>query len=164
MNTEAEIEAKFWKALGHDRVAMLGLAGVDEGQSQPMSAQLLEEHQEHGGPIWFFTSRDTDLARALGSSNHAQLHFSSKGHDLFAAVHGELTPTDDRAMVERLWNRFVAAWFEGKDDPKLLLLRFDADHAHIWLNENSAFAGIRILLGRDPKKDYQRKVADVNLR
>ena len=57
-----------------------------------------------------------------------------------------------------------AAWFEGKDDPKLLLLRFDADHAHIWLNENSAFAGIRIMLGRDPKKDYQRKVADVNLR
>jgi hypothetical protein len=26
------------------------------------------------------------------------------------------------------------------------------------------FAGIRILLGRDPKQDYQSKVADVNLR
>ena len=164
MKTEAEIETKFWKALGDDRVTMLGLAGIEEGQSQPMSAQLLEEHQEHGGPIWFFTSKETDLARALGQANPAQLHFSSKGHDLFAAVHGELTAVDDRAMVDRLWNRFVAAWFEGKDDPKLLLLRFDADHAHIWLNENSALAGMRILLGRDPKKDYQRKVADVNLR
>lgn len=164
MTTEAEIETKFWKALGNDRVAMLGLAGIDEGQSQPMSAQLLEEHHERGGPIWFFTSKETDLARALGQGHQAQLHFSSKGHDLFAAVHGELTPVADRAIVDRLWNRFIAAWFEGKDDPKLLLLRFDADRAHIWLSENSTLAGMRILLGRDPKKDYQRKVADVNLR
>ena len=164
MNSEAEIETKFWKALGDDRVAMLGLAGIDAGQSQPMSAQLLEEHQEHGGPIWFFTSKDTDLARALGQGQQAQLHFSSKGHELFAAVHGELAAVDDRAIVDRLWNRFIAAWFEGKEDPKLLLLRFDPDHAQIWLNENSALAGIRIVLGRDPKKDYQRKVADVDLR
>ena len=28
-------------------------------------------------------------------------------------------------MIDRLWNPFVAAWFEGKDDPKLQLLRFD---------------------------------------
>lgn len=164
MNTDAEIEAKFWKALKSDRVGMLGLTGVEEGHSQPMSAQLLEEHEERGGPIWFFTSKDTDLARAVGPTHHALLHFSSKGHDLFAAVHGVLTPVDDRAIIDRLWNRFVAAWFEGgKDDPKLHLLRFDAQSAQIWLNEHSLFAGIRILLGRDPKQDYQRKVAEVRL-
>lgn len=165
MSTEAEIEAKFWKALKGDRVAMLGLSGVEEGHSQPMTAQLLEEHEEHGGPIWFFTSKDTELARTLGESHRAQIHFSSKGHELFAAVHGVLTPNNDRAVIDALWNRFVAAWFEGgKDDPKLLLLRFDPDRAQVWLNENSVFAGMALLLGRDPKKEYQRKVADVNLR
>ncbi len=164
-NHEAEIEAKFWKALKGDRVAMLGLVGVEEGHGQPMSAQLLEEHQEHGGPIWFFTSKDTDLARALGESHRANLHFASKGHELFAAVHGTLAPFNDRATIDRLWNKFVAAWFPGgKDDPKLQLLRFDPDRAQVWLNENSALAGIRILLGRDPKQDYRGKVADVNLR
>ena len=36
----------------------------------------------------------------------------------------------DRAAIDRLWNRFVAAWFEkGKDDPKLALLRFDPERA-----------------------------------
>ena len=165
MNTEAEIEVKFWKALKGDRVTMLGLAGVEEGHSQPMSALLLEEHEENGGPVWFFTSKDTDLARTLGESHRAQLHFSSKGHELFAAVHGILTPHNDRAVIDRLWNKFIAAWFEGgKDDPKLLLLRFDPDRAQVWLNENSALAGIRLLLGRDPKQDYRDKVADVNLR
>lgn len=165
MNTEAEIEAKFWKSLKGDRVAMLGLVGVEEGHSQPMSAQLLEEHQQSGGPIWFFTSKDTDFARSLGESHRAQLHFASRDHELFAAVSGTLAPFEDRATIDRLWNKWVAAWFEGgKDDPKLLLLRLDPEHAQIWLNENSVFAGIRILLGRDPKQDYQRKVADVDLR
>ena len=164
-NVETEIEAKFWKALKGDRVAMLGLVGVEEGHAQPMSAQLLEEHQEHGGPIWFFTSKDTDLARTLGESHRAHIHFASKGHELFASVHGTLWSDNDRATIDRLWNRFVAAWFPGgKDDPKLLLLRFDPDRAQVWLNENSVFAGIAILLGRDPKQQYRRKVADVNLR
>ena len=92
------------------------------------------------------------------------LHFSSKGHDLFASVHGELIADNDRATIDRLWNRFVAAWFEGgKDDPKLQLLRFEPDDAQIWLNENSLLAGVKILLGRDPKQEYQDKVADVRL-
>ncbi len=164
MSNEADLEKEFWKALKKDRVAMLGLVGVEEGQSQPMSAQLLEEHEERGGPIWFFTAKDTDLVESLGAGQRAHLHFSSKGHDLFAAVHGDLVPSNDRATIDRLWNRFVAAWFEGgKDDPKLQLLRFDADRAQVWLNENSALAGVRLLLGRDPKKDYQDKVADVRL-
>jgi general stress protein 26 len=165
MDTEAEIERKFWKALKSDRVAMLGLIGVEEGHSQPMSAQLLDEHEESAAPIWFFTSKDTELAGAIGATHRALLHFSAKGHDLFAAVHGVVSPFHDRATIDRLWNPFVAAWFEGgKDDPKLLLLRFDPERAQIWLNENSLFAGVAILLGRDPKQQYQRKVADVRMR
>ena len=64
----------------------------------------------------------------------------------------------DRANIDRLWNPFVAAWFEGgKTDPKLLLLRFDPREAQIWLNENSLFAGVKLLLGTDPKDDYAGK-------
>ena|SRR5688572_10269670 len=164
MNTEAEIEAKFWKALKGDRTVMLGLAGVEDGHSQPMTAQLLEEHEYTGGPVWFFTSSETDLFRAVGTSHRAVLHFSSKGHELFAAVDGEVMPVSDRTIIDRLWNKFVAAWFEGgKDDPKLRLLRFDGDRAQVWLNENSALAGVKLLLGRDPKQEYQGKVADVRL-
>ena len=71
----------------------------------------------------------------------------------------------DRAVIDRLWNRFVAAWFEGgKDDPKLALLRFDAERAEIWLDESSLLAGIELLFGGDPKQDYSDKVAEVDLR
>jgi general stress protein 26 len=139
---------------------MLGLDGVDEGHAQPMTAQLDGESRS----IYFFTSKDTDLAAALQGSHAAFGHFASKHHDLFAAIHGELVIDNDRATIDRLWNRFVAAWYEGgKEDPKLLLLRLDADRAQVWLNESSLLAGVKIMLGRDPKQDYKDKVAEIRL-
>ncbi|MEO8065029.1 MAG: pyridoxamine 5'-phosphate oxidase family protein [Pseudomonadota bacterium] len=163
MNSEAEIEAKFWKTLKGDRVGMLALTGVEEGHSQPMTAQVLHE-EDILGPIFFFTSKETDLVRGMGESHRAALHFSAKGHDLFASVHGELSLYNDRAAIDQLWNKFVAAWFEGgKDDPKLQLVRLDPDRAQVWLNENSAMAAVKLLLGRDPKQEYAGKTADVRV-
>ena len=163
MSNEAELTTKLWKALKSDMTVMLGLAGVEEGHSQPMTAQL--DDDEAGGPIWFFTATDTDLVKALGERHRAIAHFASKGHDLFASLHGELVLDNDRATIDRLWNRFVAAWFEGgKDDPKLQLLRFEPEQGQVWLNEHSLMAGVKLLLGRDPKAEYRDKVGDVQLR
>ena len=70
----------------------------------------------------------------------------------------------DRATVDRLWNKWTEAWFEGgKDDPKVRLIRFDLEHAMIWLNESSLTAGMKTLFGVDPKKDYKDKIAEVRL-
>jgi general stress protein 26 len=80
-------------------------------------------------------------------------------------VHGSLQLDNDRRNIDRLWNRFVAAWFEGgKDDPKLALLRLDAERAEIWLDGSSLVAGIKMLLGVDPKESYKDQVAKVALR
>lgn len=161
MTNETEMEEKFWKALRSDMTVMLGLTDVEDGHSRPMTAQFEEEE---GGPIWFFTAKNTDLVKALGEGRRGILHFASKGHDLFATVHGEITPDNDRATIDRLWNRFVAAWYEGgKDDPYLQLIRFEPEMAQVWLNEHSLLAGVKLLLGRDPKRDYRDKVAQVRL-
>lgn len=161
MHTPKELEAKFWKALSSDMTMMLGLAGGEDGHSRPMTAQVEEGSQT----IWFFTSKDNALVQALASGHNGRsiAAFVAKGHDLFAAIHGTLSQDDDSAVIDRLWNRFVAAWYEGKNDPKLALLRLDAERAEIWLNESSMLAGVKILLGADPKKSYQDNVAKVDL-
>jgi general stress protein 26 len=115
------------------------------------------------GPIWFFTSRSNGVVEHLGSSRRAIAAFSAKGHELFASIHGSLAVDQDRAVIDRLWNPFIAAWYEGKDDPKLVLLRFDPEHAEVWLNESSMLAGVKMLFGKDPKEDYKDKVGDVDL-
>ena len=159
MSTPQELEQKFWKALKSDRTLMLGLDGVEDGHSRPMTAQAEDERS----PIWFFTSRDNAMVRHLDQGHRAIAAFSSKDHELFASIKGNLRVDTDRAVVDRLWNPFVAAWYEGKDDPKLVLLRLDAEHAEIWLNASSLLAGVKMLLGVDPKQDYKDKVANVDL-
>lgn len=161
MATAQELEAKFWQALGSDRTMMLGLDGVEDGHARPMTAQAEDDR----GPIWFFTSQDNGLVRVLaaGQGRRAIATFASKGHDLFATVHGSLSVDTDRAVVDRLWNRFVAAWYEGKDDPKLALLRLDTEKAEVWIDASSMVAGVKMLIGIDPKKDYKDKVGQVSL-
>jgi general stress protein 26 len=160
MPTAAELEAKLWKALKSDMTIMLGLDGDDDAHPRPMTAQL----EDDKGPIWFFTSTESELVQQLNGGSDAIATFTSKGHDLFATLHGKLYLDNDRAVIDRLWNRFVAAWFDkGKDDPKLALLRFDPDQAEIWLDASSIVAGIKMLLGVDPKKEYRDHVAKVAL-
>ena len=161
MPSPHELEARFWKALKSDMTMMVGVDGQEDGHARPMTAQLDGDR----GPIWFFTSKDSTLAKLTDAGDRAIATFTSKGHDLFATVHGTLAVDNDRAVIDRLWNRFVAAWYEGgKDDPKLLLMRLDAEQAEIWLDGSSLIAGIKMLMGSDPKEDYKASVATVNLK
>ena len=160
-HTTHDIEEKFWKALESDRTIMLGIDGAEDGHARPMTAQV----EDRRSPIWFFTSKDNALVTMLGHHSRATAAFSSKGHDVFASIHGTLSVSNDRAVIDRLWNRWVAAWFEGgKDDPKLALLRLDAESAEVWIDASSVMAGVKLMLGMDPKKEYKDKVAEVDLR
>lgn len=162
MTTPHDLEKALWKGIESDRTVMLGLDAGPDHHMRPMTAQI----EDGRGPIWFFTAADNGIVQALaGSRARARAAYVAKGHGLFACVDGFIQVDNDRATIDRLWNAFVAAWYEGgKDDPKLRLLRFDAEHAHVWENESSVLAGIKLLFGVDPKKDYADKVAEVDLR
>ncbi len=160
MASEAEIKAKFWKALKSDRTMFLGMAEGEDGHARPMTAQT---EDDKGGPIWFFTSIDNNLVERIGTGARAMAHFVSKEHDVWATLHGTLSTTQDRAMIDRLWNPYVAAWYSGRDDPDICLIRLDPEEAEIWIDASSIVAGIKMLIGIDPKKDYKGKVAEVSL-
>ncbi len=166
MSNVQEIREKFWKALKSDMTMFVGLAEGEDGHARPMTAQLdgdLFDGHNYSGPIWFFTSTDSHLYQQIGVGKRAMAHFASKGHDVWATLHGQLNRSQDAAVIDRLWNRFVAAWYDGKDDPKIALIRLDPENAEIWIDASSIVAGIKMLMGIDPKKDYGDKVAKVAL-
>ena len=161
MTTQKELEKKLWSDLKSDRTIMLALADGQGGDAQPMTVIF---EKDTPGPCWIFSSSDVDLVKQLGATpKPATAQFVAKGHSLFATLRGQLQVHNDRAMIDRLWNSFIAAWYDGKDDPKLRLLRLDLEHAHVWLNENSLLAGVKMMLGSDPKKEYKDKTADLKL-
>jgi len=161
MPTPKELEDKFWKALADDKIVMLGLHGVAEGHTRPMTAML----DTMPGPLWFFASTDGALIHQLEQGHRAVVTFTARSHELFATIHGALSVEVNGAMIDRFWNSFVAAWYEhGRDDPKIVLLRLDPEQAEIWENASSLIASLRVLMGGNVRRDYRDKVATVNLR
>lgn len=131
--TAAEAEAAFWKHLKSSNTGMLGLDQPGY-HAQPMTAF----REEETGTIWFFTRDDTDLAKdaSLAGGQSAMFSYGSKDQNVWACIHGQLSVRHDREKIDRYWNPVLAAWYpEGKDDPHLTLLRFDANDGRIWVNE-----------------------------
>jgi len=162
MADDREIEEKFWKALKDSPFIMLGVEGEREGATQPMTA-VFEDQDCEAGVLWIFTAKDHDLTRAMGQSNRGMASYASKGHDLFASLRGNLQIVDDGATVDRLWNPIIAEWYDGKNDPKLALVRFDVADAKIWLADAGGFLkpAWNKLLGRKPEAGMKDKVAEV---
>jgi general stress protein 26 len=160
MPTALELEVKSWKALRTDLIMMVGAGGERPAPPKPMTAQFDDDH----GPIWFFTTKDNSLVAAAKGKAPAVVTFTSKGHDLFATIDGTLAVDTDPVVVDRLWNRYVAAWYEGgKDDPNLTLLKFEPTTGEIWEDASSLRAGVELLFGIDPKVAFKDSVARVNL-
>ncbi|CAM5490901.1 hypothetical protein MAUB1S_08222 [Mycolicibacterium aubagnense] len=158
MSSNHEFADEFWGSIQSDMTAMVG---TDKVHPKPMTAQFDGDERT----IYFFTAKDTDLAESAATPGDATLVYSAKGHDLFATVQGKLRIDNDPARIDRLWNRYVAAWFEGgKDDPRLCLLSFEPGEAEIWKDASSLVAGVKLFLGMgDPKDDYKDSVAKVRL-
>ena len=159
---EQELRELFWKELGSSPFVMLGLQGVEDSLTRPMTAQIDAPDgtdDADGGTIYFFGAKSEQLVQNIKASHRAVATYAAKGHDLFAHIHGTLVLDDNRAVVDRLWNPIIASWYkDGKDDPDLQLIRFDTDRADIWKAEagSTLLAAALKMLGRDPGKDHQR--------
>jgi general stress protein 26 len=87
--------------------------------------------------LWFFTSAGTALAAETGIGRQARFLVMDTGRGFYACVSGTLEPSQDDAARDRLWNPVVAAWFGGKNDPDLVLLRMTLQEGEIWTSLDS---------------------------
>lgn len=137
MASGAELKDKFWDELEDSPFVMIGLTGVDDGHTQPMTAQFDDDIPN---VIYFYSNKQNRLVAGMGETHKAVMSYTAKGHDLFASVHGTLTVDNDREIIEKFWSPVVGAWYEnGKDDANLTLLRFDLGRGEIWRSELTDF-------------------------
>lgn len=166
MPDTATLTRRLWDTIGDERTVMLSLDGDEGLPPRPMTALAdpVRADDAHS-PLYIFTATGTEMVTRLGAGPApATMSVTSKGHGLFATITGSLQPTRDAALIDRLWSPFVAAWYPGgKDDPTLVLLRFDPAGAEIWENGSSLMAGIKALFGIDPREDYRDCKAEVAL-
>lgn len=131
-------EALF-EVLEDTHAVMLGADGAGPFM-QPMAPQFDDDESgAHANAIWFFTKTDTDLAKAVISPSDAKMCVCSQSRETYACLSGALMVDRNEQKIEKFWSPTVAAWFDdGKDDPKLTMLRFVPDKAAVWVSEAGA--------------------------
>jgi general stress protein 26 len=135
-----EIKQHFWKKLADSPFVMIG-PGDGSIHSEPLTAQLDEDQVD---TLFFFIGKDNRLAKG----GRVMAQFVSKGHDFFACLSGNAQIDNDFALIDKLWNNQVEAWFPGgKDDPNLALLRVDIDDAEMWETDMSIAGKVKMLFG-----------------
>lgn len=135
---ETEPRIQLLEELKSARCVMLGSPNSSE-HMQPMATQIDKqtiETAEQGGSsaIYFFSDNTSDLGKAVLSDPGATVMATHIGKDYQACIEGTLYPvTDDAAPIERFWNPIAASWYPGgKDDPKMLMLKFVPITAGVW--------------------------------
>jgi general stress protein 26 len=136
----------FWKAFADSPYIMMRLENSPE-HAEPMTAQL-DRDAHHA--IWFFLASDNRIA----AGGKAMGQVATKGHDAFACISGNLVEETDQSIREKQWSNVVEAWFpNGKNDPSVLMLRFDITDSEVWISDTSIKGKLKMLSGTEIKSD-----------
>ena len=137
----AELEARLWKEIDHERIVMLGLVGGEAHHLQPMAAFADKEQ----GSLWFYTKKSSDLFRDTGGGHDATVCVMAKDKEFQACVMGKLVPAHDQSKIDEYWSPFAAAWYpQGKDDPDLTMMRLDGLDARVWASQGGLAYPLKI--------------------
>ena len=73
------------------------------------------------------------MAARRESSGGANRPSADTDSDSYVCVSGNAAVSEDAAKKKALWSPMAKAWFPGGvDDPDLLLVRIDIEHADYW--------------------------------
>jgi len=97
--------------------------------ARPMSLRETDEE----GNLWFLSSSDSNKNFEIAEDNRVQLLFMNNSDYEYLSVFGKAYVYKDRATIEEKWTRIANAWFEeGKDDPKVSVIRVTPDETYYW--------------------------------
>jgi general stress protein 26 len=115
------------------KFTMLTTLGADGSlYSRPMVAQNVDP-EEFDGRLWFFTRADSPKVASIEKDQHVNLAYADPDNQRYVSVAGTASISRDRAMMERLWNPMLKAWFpDGLEDDQIALIRVDVASAEIW--------------------------------
>lgn len=129
---------KLFKLVNKFRTGMLVTAAADGGlRGRPMALAEKESDVE----LWFATDKDSPKIAEIEADPRVAVTLQEG--NVFVSLTGRARVVRDRAKIEELWSESWKVWFEGKDDPSLVLLNFVPDEGEYW--DSSGLQGIKFL-------------------
>ncbi len=91
------------------------------------------------GSLWFVTSIDAPKLVELAADPYALV--CMQGGSRFVTVNGKVDVVRDQRKIDEMWRETFRVWFDGKNDPKLVLLRLTPFEGEYW--DQSGVRGLK---------------------
>ncbi|SEJ06057.1 General stress protein 26 [Cyclobacterium xiamenense] len=131
-----------WELIKPIKVGMLVTKTTEDSggmRGRPMS--LVQD--AYDGTLFFYTSKSDAKAFEIVNDTDVCLTFSNPKDNVYVSLTGKGCVTQNKELIDRYWNPWVAAWFEnGKDDPDLAMLEIKISKGEHWDSKNNTLVQI----------------------
>lgn len=130
----------------------------DELRARPMSAHV----KAGDDSIYLLTDVRNHKDDEIDGNQHVCLTFTDAGAHKYVSVTGMATVTNDRRKIEELWSIAARAWWDGKDDPNIRVVRVTPSQAEYWDGPGAVVATVKMavsaMTGNRPQLGENKKV------
>ena len=131
MTTNTSDQQTLWDLIKDIKFGMLTHRHTDGMlHSHPLTTQ--NKSADEGSRLYFFVSRNSEIARRLQQDNNVNVSYADPGQDSYVSLSGQGAVVEDGAKKAALWSPMAKAWFQGPTDPDLALLEISIRHAEYW--------------------------------
>lgn len=114
--------------LGSERTAIVTTRSGHDLQSRPLA---LLGADEFDGTLWFFTNEPSPKTTDIES--HPEVNVAVGGSKGYLSLAGTAVVSRDQAIIDKYWNPWAEAWFEGgRQDPSVALLEVTVESVEFW--------------------------------
>ncbi|HCN48450.1 MAG TPA: general stress protein [Chryseobacterium sp.] len=96
--------------------------------SRPMTLQETDD----SGNLWFISSGTSNKNFEVKEDRRVQLFFMNNSDAQYLSIYGEASVYKDKATIEEKWSPLAKAWFDGKDDPNVTIIRVEPKDSYYW--------------------------------
>ena len=96
-------------------------------RARPMTVASVD-----GDRLAFMTDNRAAWVKQLADGSPVGVTFSDGGDGDYVSLTGHASTSQDRELLDRLWNVAANAWFDGADDPNLVALLVEVQDGEYW--------------------------------
>lgn len=109
----------------------IGIITTTDADGHLVSRPMAVKERDFDGDLWFFTEDPSHKTAEV--REHPQVNVSLQSGKGWVSLSGEAQVVHDPAKIDELWDTGAEAWFtDGRNDPKVALLRVVAHTAEYW--------------------------------
>jgi len=103
----------------------------------------------------------------IDRDHQVNLSYAQPDDNRYVSISGRANLVRDRSKIDELWSPFLKAWFpDGKDDPRVALLRVDVEQAEYWDAPSSTIIKLvglarAIVTGKEYHPEENRKLGPI---